>query len=153
MVLLRAHEHIFAVIFWFIVLGMTGALLYALLLRMHEKNIDVHGAFASSVRDLHDIMMWPSARLLALGFALGGSLVDALDGWRSVSGHTLDCSEDIIYMSGLGAIQYQPEQTTEDDSFREDFASLMQGLQAMINRTLVVWLTVLGCLTIGGWLS
>ena len=70
--MLRAHEYLFAVVFWFLLLGAVGGLLYCLaanLARRHEK---VGDGYAGAARRLHNILMWPSARLLALGFALGG---------------------------------------------------------------------------------
>ena len=151
--LLKTHENLFGVIFWFIVLGITGALLYALAETMYRRYSDIHGGFARSVCDLHRILMWPSARLLALGFALGGSLVDALEGWRSARGESLECSEDVICRSGLGAMQFQPEPEHDGERHGMLSSSLLQGLQAIINRTLIVWLTVLGIMTIANWLS
>ena len=146
--LLQAHAHLFGVIFWFIILGMTGALLYALTGVMHQRYRDIHGGYSRAVADLRSILMWPSARLLALGFALSGSLEDALNGWRSVQGATLECSEEIIAASGLGAMQFRPEQDEE-----QNFSNQIYALQAMINRTLIIWLTVLGLMTIANWLS
>ncbi|TAJ94337.1 MAG: hypothetical protein EPO31_09285 [Gammaproteobacteria bacterium] len=146
--LLQAHANLFGIIFWFIILGMTGALLYALTGVMYRRYRDIHGGYASAVAHLRCILMWPSARLVALGFALSGSLEDALNGWRSVQGATLECSEEIIAASGLGALQFRPEQDEE-----QNFSNQLYGLQAMINRTLIIWLTVLGLMTIANWLS
>ena len=134
--LLQAHAHLFGVIFWFIILGMTGALLYALTGVMHQRYRDIHGGYSRAVADLRSILMWPSARLLALGFALSGSLEDALNGWRSVQGAALECSEEIIAASGLGAMQFRPEQDEE-----QNFSNQIYALQAMINRTLIISLT------------
>lgn len=146
--LLHAHANLFGIIFWFIILGMTGALLFALTGVMYQRYRDIHGGFARSVADLRSVLMWPSARLLALGFALSGSLEDALNGWRSVQGATLECSEEIIAAAGLGAMQFRTEQDEE-----QNFSNQLYGLQAMINRTLIIWLTMLGLMTIANWLS
>lgn len=152
-VLICAHEHIFGVIFWFITLGMVGALLYCLVARLEERYEDIHGGYADSLRNLHRILMWPSARLQALGFALGGSLVDAVEGWRSVEGESLEISKDIISTSGIWALQYQPELGSQ---FKDEIASYINWVkeaQALANRTLIVWLTILGVMTLGGWLA
>ena len=152
-ILLRAHDSVFGVIFWFIVLGMYGGLLFCLVARMQQRFSDVHGDYADSVVNLYRILMWPSARLMALGFALSGSLVDALDGWRDAQGDSLDVSEDVIGHSGLSALQYA---STSDGDYEEPNAGRIEWvkqIQGLINRTLIVWLTVLGILTIGGWLS
>lgn len=150
--LVRAHDHIFAVIFWFIVLGVVGVLLFTLTVRLKAAYTDIHGAFADAVRNLYSVLSWPTSRLLAVGFALAGSLVDALDGWRKVGGNTIDCSEDIIRAGGLGAIQYRLPDSEEVSEQQAEFLAQIQETQTLINRTLIIWLTVLGLMTISGTL-
>ena len=148
-ILVRTHDNLFGIIFWFSILGVLGVMLFHLVIRLKHRYAGIHGAFPDTVDNLYDILIWPSSRLLALGFALGGSLVDALEGWGRVEGFTLDSSRQILINSGLGAIQYQPDQ------FRETAAriEIIKHIQALINRSLIVWLTVLGIMTITGWLS
>ncbi len=148
-----AHEHIFGVLFWFITLGMIGALLYLLVLRIQEKFDGIHGAHADAARHLHNILMWPSTRLQALGFALGGSLVDALEGWRSVEGESLEISREIVGTSGLWALQYRSLAGSEFEDENSTYINWITEAQALANRTLIVWLTILGVMTIGGWLA
>lgn len=152
-ILLCAHEHIFGVIFWFITLGMLGAMLYCLVVRLEDRFEDIHGGYADAIRNLHLVLMWPSARLQALGFALGGSLVDALEGWRSVEGDSLTVSREIISTSGTWALQYRPELGSEFDEDKESYINWVKEAQALVNRTLIVWLTVLGVMTLAGWLA
>lgn len=149
-VLIRSHEHAFGVIFWFIVLGMTGALLYSLVVRMRQRYSGIHGRYADAVRQLHGILRWPSTRLEAIGFALAGNLVEALDGWRAVAAEAAHSSDDIIGAAGLGAARRGMGPPEEPEEHR--FANQVQETQALINRTLIVWLTALGIMTIGGWL-
>ena len=152
-VLVRAHDHIFAVIFWFIVLGPVGALLYSLTVRMKHSFNDIHGAYADAVRNLYNVMIWPTARLLAIGFALAGSLVDALEGWREADGNSFDSSEHIIRNSGLGAIQYQKRESQTEQEQQAVYLEHIQEIHTLINRTLIIWLTILGLMTISGILS
>ena len=152
-IMLRAHEYLFAVVFWFLLLGAVGALLYCLALNLARRYEKVDGGYAGAARDLHNILMWPSARLLALGFALGGSLVSALEGWRSVSGSTLDISREVIAVSGFGALHYDPAGAEDAEPDKEVFIARLRETQALINRTLIVWLIVLGLMTIAGWIS
>ena len=150
-IMLRAHEYLFAIVFWFLLLGAVGALLYCLAANLAHKHEKADDGYAGAVRDLHNILMWPSARLLALGFALGGSLVSALESWRTVSGHTLDISREVIALSGFGALHYDP--ASEEDADNEVFIARLSETQALINRTLIVWLIVLGLMTIAGWIG
>ena len=150
-IMLRAHEYLFAVVFWFLLLGAVGALLYCLAANLARKHGKAEDGYAGAVRDLHNILMWPSARLLALGFALGGSLVSALESWRTVSGHTLDISREVIAVSGFGALHY--DLANGEDADKEVFIARLSETQALINRTLIVWLIVLGLMTIAGWIG
>ena len=148
-ILIRAHDNLFAMIFWYCILGILGVMMFNLVIRLKDRNSDVHGAYPDAVENLYLVLIWPSSRLLALGFALGGSLVDALEGWGRVEGFTLDRSHQVIINSGLGAIQLEPVQFRETAEHIEN----LQQLHALLNRSLIVWLTVLGLMTITGWLS
>ena len=152
-IMLRAHEYLFAVIFWFLLLGAIGALMYCLVVNLADKHEKIDSAYAGAVRDLHNILMWPSARLLALGFALGGSLVSALESWRTVFGNTLDVSREVITVSGFGALHYDPENEEETEADNEVFITRLKETQALITRTLIVWLIVMGLMTIAGWIN
>ncbi len=164
-IMLRAHEYLFAIVFWFVLLGAVGALMYCLVLNLAHRHEKTESGYAGSIRDLHNILMWPSARLLALGFALGGSLVSALESWRTVSGNTLEISREVIAVSGFGALHYSPAggvdtDAEEDADAQEDsgadkevFIARIGETLALINRTLIVWLIVLGLMTIAGWIS
>lgn len=148
--LLRAHDNLFAILFWFVLLGMAGALLYRLVVLLERRYTGIHGAYAEAVRNLHLILMWPSARLLLLAFGLGGSLMHALESWRGVHGHSLDCSPAVIGEGGLGALQYPGEAGAGAGA--EQRAGWIDEARGLVNRTLIVWLTGLGILTIGGFL-
>ncbi|MDZ7737260.1 MAG: hypothetical protein U5P41_15135 [Gammaproteobacteria bacterium] len=51
-VLGQTNVRLFAVLFWFAVLGPVGALLYRLTAELHKHYGDVHGGFADALRDL-----------------------------------------------------------------------------------------------------
>lgn len=150
-ILVRAHEHFFGVIFWFIILGMMGALLYCLTVRLKERLGEIRGGYADAVTRLHGILMWPSARLQALGYALAGDLVGGLGGWNAARDEGTGSSEDLIGSCGLGALNYAPEAGAEIEPGK--LADWVQESQALINRTLLIWLTALGFMTLGGWLA
>ncbi len=152
-VLARAHDALFAVVFWFIVLGMSGALLYTLTLLLLTRTAGSRSGYAIAVEELHNILIWPTTRLLATGFALSGSLVDTLEAWRKVEGDTFNCSRQVMLNSGLGALQYEETQQEDEEEAKSRYLQWIREAQALINRTLVVWLTALGFMTLGNVLS
>jgi len=146
-----ANERLYAVIFWFIVLGPFGAMLYRLANILKFKYQDVHGIYADSVRHLNHILNWPSMRLFALGNALAGNMIEAMEAWRMNEDSSFAANEAVLISSGFGALHYRPgADMPEDDLDRSYWVRATQGL---INRTLIVWLTVLGIMTIAGVLT
>jgi len=76
-----AHKRTFAVIFWFLILGVVGALLYRLVNELNDELTEIRSGFSDSTNVLLNILEWPSSRVMLIGLALGGSLVDALPDW------------------------------------------------------------------------
>src|SRR5690606_10412243 len=111
--LARAHEDLFGVLFWFVVLGMTGALLFCLARHLRARFAGIHGGHARAIERLYLVLSWPSARLLALGMALAGSLVGAMNAWRAAERPVLEASEELIGSVGIGALDMRA--TFDDD--------------------------------------
>jgi len=150
-IFIEANERLYAVIFWFIVLGPFGAMLYRLVNSLKFKYQDVHGAYADSVRHLNHILNWPSSRLLVLGNALAGNMIEAMEAWRVNEDNSFTVNESVLIASGFGALHYRPGTDRQEDDL--DRSYWIRATQGLINRTLIVWLTVLGIMTIAGVLS
>jgi len=147
-IFIEANERLYAVIFWFIVLGPFGAMLYRLVNILKFKYQDVHGSYADSVRHLNNILDWPSARLFALGNALAGNMIEAVEAWRANEESSFNVNETVLISSGFGALHYRPGTDVQEDNL--DRSYWVRATQGLINRTLIVWLTVLGIMTIAG---
>jgi len=152
-VLVNTNERSFGVLFWFLVLGPLGALMYRLAIQLGLQQSNIHGSYSDSARDLCNILNWPVARLFALSNALSGNLVDAIDAWREAERESLQVNEEVIKASGLGALQYRPGISSIDDSIENERYYWMQSLQGLLNRTLFIWLTVVGLISIAGWIG
>ena len=147
-IFIEANERLYAVIFWFIVLGPFGAMLYRLVNILKFKYQDVHGSYADSVRHLNNILGWPSARLFALGNALAGNMIEAIEAWRANEEISFNVNETVLISTGFGALHYRPGTDMQEDNL--DRSYWVREAQGLINRTLIVWLTVLGIMTIAG---
>jgi len=153
-ILVQANNRLFAVLFWFAVLGPVGALLYRLASELTLQPAGQYKGFAGSADDLYDILNWIPARLLALGYAIGGSLVDALDGWQANEEVSLRVNESIIKASGLNALQFSLHQVDVDiEQSTENEAYWITATKGLADRTLIVWLTVLAIMTLVGWMT
>jgi len=107
--LAASHRHVFAVMFWFVLLpGPIGAVLYRLcyFLRWRwapELGPDFEGfgrfpALAFAVLD------WIPARLTAMTFAIVGDFEDAVFCWRSQAEQWKDRTTGIVLAAGAGAL-------------------------------------------------
>ncbi len=145
-VLTGANDRLFAVLFWFIVLGPVGAALYRATSVLYRER-GGEGEFGDSVALLLAILAWIPARLTALGYALSGHFDAAMEGWRTAHQthpQGVEGSERVLAETGLGAL---------DVSVAEDDEALAPPRAAMrlVWRTLVVWLVGLSLMTLAGW--
>lgn len=155
-ILIESNERLFAVLFWFIVLGPIGALMYRLSALLFHQQHGIHGQYAAASQHLYNILNWPSARLVSLGNALMGNMVDAIEAWQGVEKQSFEVNEAVICATGLSALNHtQPEAepSEESSSSPEDRVYWLHAVQGLINRNLLLWLTILGIMTLSGWLS
>jgi cobalamin biosynthesis protein CobD/CbiB len=103
--LAASYRHVFAVLFWFAVLGPLGALLYRLahLLAEHWRHDD-GDEFGKFSQQWLRILDWLPARLTAIIFAAMGNFMDAVYGWRYQTTRWPDPGLGIVLASGAGAL-------------------------------------------------
>ena len=148
--LVEAHRRAFAVLFWFIVSGPVLALLYRLVERLHAELRGAQSGLADYTQLLLNILEWPSARLLALGLALAGNLVEALPDWQKSEHLSFAVNNDVLIKSGLGALQYKPGPATDPATEESHWIA---ELKALLDRTLIIWLAILAIMTLAGKLA
>ena len=161
-VLYQAHDHLFATLFWFCLLGPAGAVLYRTaaeaVLRAPAAVIarpELHRA----LRHVLGLLGWIPARLMAFGYAMTGSFEEALGRMRSGPGATDDLLEGnraLLVSTGTAALRGDDEidrgEPDVDGERRSRHpASSAEGARRLAVRTLVLWLAVLALLTLAGW--
>lgn len=159
----QANNRIFGVVFWFLVLGPSGAWAFRVLdLLRHRVEIKAadgevvagRAVALAAVRLLHGICAWVPSRLLALGYALAGNFEDAMAGWRNrgrEAGLPLaEGSAEIMARvgtaaSGRGALDVEDTIEAMDR---------VRGARALVMRTLwMIWCPVIAILTLYDWLA
>jgi adenosylcobinamide-phosphate synthase len=165
--LLSSHRQMFAVIFWFILLGPAGAVLYRLASVMQHKwgeredmEFGEFGRFAARFFELYD---WLPVRLTALCFAVVGDFEDAVYCWRAQAQSWMNPTQGILLASGAGALgvklgealhlegslEFRPELGVGDEADPDYVESAV----SLIWRTLVLWLAILLLLQLGRWVG
>lgn len=152
------NERLMAILFWFVVLGPVGAVTYRITVQLHRQTKDeeaVDGLNEAATR-LKAILDWLPARITAVIFAVAGSFVDSLHSWKECSAQWRDnwvaSNRGVLVASGTGALNFNHLETTAEE-FDKDVAKgqLLQAL-ALVRRSVIVSLTLLAFMTLGGWL-
>jgi membrane protein required for beta-lactamase induction len=163
-IFIQANERMFAVLFWFVVLGPLGALMYRMTWHLMHKPMQENPDFSNNdtfdgtVYRLYGILSWIPARITAVGYALAGGFDDVIHNWKEVK-NTNDISrqnEEVLAQSGAGAIRierYETEVEYEDRHIESTTVEAMQAARALVIRTLLVWLTIMAIVTLTGWVS
>lgn len=158
-VFVQANNRIFGVIFWFMLLGPTGAWLFRVTDLMRRRAVFEGGRavaqtgrmpdYVRAVQRLHGALAWMPARLLAIGYALAGSFEDAVSDWRAYyqncSEHFFEVNDAVLACAGSGALRHRPL------AAEAEAAESVRSALRLVNRTLYVWLTAIALLTVVGW--
>jgi len=153
-VLVRANSRIFGVIFWFMVLGPSGAWLFRVSDLMRRRAVFEAGRaraagspeplYLTVSQSIFGILAWLPARLLALGYAMAGSFEDAVSDWKkyyeTCSDKFFHVNDEVLACAGRGAIRERFDAESALQPVRE--------AMRLVKRTLLIWLTAISILTI-----
>ncbi len=172
-----ARRRWFGVLFWFLLLGPFGALLY----RLAERTVDHSGeaapppAQAAAWRHLLAILDWPVAHLMTLALAVVGHFDAVYGAWRdwhaANEGGGFDFSAgflDAAARVSVGLALHDAEAERREDDDADDAASadarehqppadapaptpVLHASMALVWRILVAWLVVLALFVLAGY--
>lgn len=140
----QSNMRLFAVLFWFALLGPTGALLYRL--TCHTLQHTPNQTLSVAARRFEAVLAWAPVNLLAFSFALAGDYESVSHAWRSKPRqHDLaTCNFHTLIESGLGAIR---------DCEPGNETTCIRSLRGLVLRSLVIWLALIAMLTLIGWMA
>lgn len=109
-VLENGADAVFAPIFWFIIAGPAGAVLYRLSNTLdamwgYKNQRYLHFGWAAARFD--DLLNWVPARLTALSYAIIGETTQALRCWKSQAALLESPNAGVVMTSGAGALNIQ----------------------------------------------
>jgi membrane protein required for beta-lactamase induction len=140
----QSNMRLFAVLFWFVVLGPVGALLYRL--TCYTLHYSASQTLGLAARRFEAVLSWAPVNLLAFSFALAGDYENVSDNWRSKTRQNdlASCNQQTLVKAGLGAIRDCPP---------GDETACIRALRNLVIRSLVIWLAVIALLTLIGWMA
>lgn len=150
-ILIEANGRLFAVLFWFLLLGPFGAVLYRLATCLEEYQWDGERVLLDrATKRLRAILDWPSVRICALIYALVGSFVEAVNGWRGQGGAWLENNREVLIAAGLGALGYTHGEENEEG---EHGLEMVHAALAMVHRMVATVVGFVALLVLIGWFS
>jgi AmpE protein len=153
----QANNRIFGVIFWFMLLGPSGAWLFRVSDLMRRRAAfevlrrgGQPGPAGGAPALVHGLLAWVPARLAAVSYALAGSFEDAIGNWRiavdRASRGLLDRTEDMLARVGKGSLQ--PSLAGVDPEALD--AATAHGAWRIVARSAWIWLAVIALLVLAG---
>ena len=154
------NDSVIAPLFWFLLLGPAGALLYRLAAFAAE------GAFSrilpvenlAGARSLQAVLDWPVAQLMTLSMALVGNFDAVFNAWREAHGNKLQL--DSGFLAAAARASVRSELAEEAQEYAEE--GLVQAMRelpelrdamSLVWRILLLWMAVLALFVIAGWVS
>lgn len=156
----------FGVLFWFLLLGAAGALLYrwAQLAAEAEEGNGLPAANRDGARALYAVLNWPVAQAMTLTLALVGNFDLVISAWRDNGGSTLRLREH-GFLDAAARASVRSEVAEEADELIEEGATPgnawlqlgelpeLRDAMSLVWRILLLWLVVLALFVVAGWVS
>jgi adenosylcobinamide-phosphate synthase len=158
--LVLSHRHVFAVIFWFVLLpGPVGAVLYRLASLLNEFMLERREeVFCRFSRQAFSALDWLPQRATAVAFAIVGDFEDAIHCWRTQAAQWGDRAAGIVLSAGAGAIGVRLGMPVVEDGGVTDRSEIglsadadvdfMQSAVGLVWRASILWLLLLFMLSL-----
>jgi AmpE protein len=161
-VCVRANNRLFAVVFWFMLLGPLAAWAYRAtdLIRRRAvftaARLEEEDSSFERIRDaaemLHGWVAWIPARLTAVGYAAAGHMDDAIAALRAPTedreATTSERSEHLLARVGIAALALQdrPDETPTQRAIRGAEAA-----NHLVFKLLLIWAVIIAAMTLYGF--
>ncbi len=171
----NAQHRWFGVLFWFLVAGPAGALLYRLVALSAEGEAShaLPNETREGARFFFAILDWPVAQLMTLALALVGNFDTVLGAWRDAGGASFDVTR--TFLGAVARASVNCELADEAADYADDVGGMEAGeagfappppvpmftgevpelrdAMSLVWRSLLVWLAVMALFVIAGWVA
>jgi adenosylcobinamide-phosphate synthase len=157
----HSHRQMFGVLFWFVLLGPAGAVLFRLSSILSRRWAESSTAFSQVAASAFHLINWLPARLTGLTYAVAGNFEDAMYCWRTQPHAWPETEESIVLAAGAGAMGVKLGQPlnvggqwvsrAEIGLGEEPEPDQIDSTISMVWRGLVVWLVIGLLVMVAGW--
>ena len=154
----RCFEKMFVTFFWYMATGPLGIVFTYITYQLrdsHNENVPV--AAKQFNRVLVRVLEWGPLRLLALSFSLAGNFVKSFGRLKEVMwDFSLDANYAELLFDFAGLALFESDQLPVIDNGSEmpveraKIAASIEALQALLERSQLIWLSVLALITVFG---
>lgn len=141
----QMNQRLFAVLFWFVLLGPVAAVLYRAVALLKQASLQTNYANLAKPTDtLLSIFDWIPVRFFSLLFALVGNFVKAFGYWIDTLFVGWSKNHELIENCGRLAqgLEIDTQLTAETKS----------AVEGLIDRVLIVFIVAVAAFTLGAWL-
>jgi AmpE protein len=142
----QGFERWFVVIFWFLLLGPSGALAYRLGFLYSRHSLTNEASIVKPIQALMHWVEWLPAQLLGLSFALAGNFGSCFVLWRKRMTITSDSVCEMLMNYAIAALGVNEELACQGECLAADRAKSISdgnqqivGLQQLLHRCVVLW--------------
>ena len=160
-VCVQANNRLFAVIFWFVVLGPLAAWAYRVTDLIRRRAVftaardEQEEGNSARIRDaaefLHGWLAWIPARITALGYATAGHYDEAIGALRAPSedrnASTAEHSENLLARVGVAALDLEDR---ADESITDRGIRGAMAANKLVFRQLLIWAVIIAAMTLYG---
>ena len=147
----------FGVLFWFLLLGPVGAILYRLAVQ-HSVAPDLPGQNRAGAQALRTALEWPVAQLMTLAMALVGNFDTVFTAWRDAGGARFRLDTGFLAQAARASVRGELAEEAREYA-EEGMVQAMRDLpelrdaMSLVWRILLLWLAILAVFVIGGWVG
>lgn len=162
----------FGVLFWFVVLGAVGALLYRLVVIAAEDEPALYlpEGTVSGARRLLVLLDWPVVQLMTLSLALVGNFDVVVSAWKSAGAADLGAGTHVLAAAGRASVRRELDEAAEEaaeeaalagdgadasmaSALDAPLAAAMRDAMSLVWRVLLAWLALLALFVVAGWVN
>lgn len=150
----------FGPLFWFLLLGPAGALLYRMtaVIALDDAHADLPTEQHDGARWLLRVLDWPVAQLMTLALALVAHFDAVLGAWRSWHTHGMRLDTGFLGAAARASVAFE---VAEDEVYAPEGHAIagtpalieLRDAMSLIWRILLLWLAVLALFVIAGFVN
>ena len=160
-----AKRRWFGVLFWFLLLGPVGALLYRLAAIAAQGSAShlLPAETVDGARGLLAVLDWPVAQLMTFAMALVGNFDAVVTAWRENDGASFSLDAGFLAAAARACVRTELAEEAEDETESgvpgaavidsPALPDLLRDAMSLAWRILLVWLAVLALFVVAGWVN